>query len=259
MKLYLFECGILRSYKHFFTFAVDVGKEFNVPVPFVLIDHPKGKVLFDTGNALEVVDGKEAHWGGILAAYDPVMTKEQWCVNAVRSLGISPDDIGFVILSHLHLDHAGGVGQFPKAKYIVQRDEIHYALTPDSFMRGAYIRKDFDKQVDWFFLNGWEDDKFDLFGDGSIVTYFTPGHTPGHQSLMVNLPKTGKLFFAADSCYTDENIEKNLLPGLAWNFGDCERTMQRIRHLRDEEGARIVAGHDPEAWKQYKQAPAFYE
>jgi glyoxylase-like metal-dependent hydrolase (beta-lactamase superfamily II) len=259
VKLYLFESGVLLSFKHFFTFAVDVGKEFNVPVPFLLIDHPKGKVLFDTGNALEVVESKKEHWGDILAAYDPVMTREQWCVSAVRSLGVKPEDIRYVILSHLHLDHAGGVGQFPKATYIVQRAEINYAYAPDSFMRGAYIRKDFDRPVDWHFLNGWEDDKFDLFGDGSLVTYFTPGHTPGHQSLLINLPKTGKLFFAADSCYTDENLDKNILPGLAWNFGECERTMQRIRLLREAQGVRIVAGHDPVAWKQFKQAPSFYE
>lgn len=259
MKLYLFEAGILRSYKHFFTFAVDVGKPFDVPVPFLFIDHPKGKVLFDTGNAVEVVEGKEEHWGAILAAYDPVMTRQQWCVSAVKSIGVQPEDITHVILSHLHLDHAGGVGLFPNAKYIVQKDEVHYAYAPDSFMRGAYIRKDIDKNADWFYLHGWEDDKFDLFGDGSLVIYFTPGHTPGHQSLAVTLPKTGKLFFAADCCYTDENLEKNILPGLAWNFGDCERTIQRLRHLRDEEGFKIVAGHDPESWKQYKQAPEFYE
>ena len=53
MKLYLFEAGILKSEKHYFTLGRDVGKSFDVPVPFLLIDHPKGKVLFDTGNAFE--------------------------------------------------------------------------------------------------------------------------------------------------------------------------------------------------------------
>ena len=259
MKAYLCEAGILKSFKQYFTFGVDIGKPFDVPVPFVFIDHPKGKVLFDTGNALETVNNKQEHWGAILAAYDVVMSKEQWCVNAVRALGYKPEDITHVILSHLHLDHAGGVGQFPNAQYIVQKAELHYAYVPDSFMRGAYIRKDFDRPVNWFFLNGWEDDPFDLFGDGSIVTCFTPGHTPGHQSLMLSLPKSGKIFLTADACYTMENLEKNILPGLAWNFGECERTMQRIRHLRDETGATVLVSHDPAAWQTYKIFPLFYE
>jgi len=259
MKLYLFETGILKSQKQFFTHSLGVGEEFNVPVPFLLIEHPKGIVLFDTGCALEVVDNKKEHWGEILTAYDPIMSKDAWCANAISKAGYKPEDVNYVILSHLHLDHAGGVGQFPNATYIVQREELNYAYAPDSFMKGAYIRKDFDKDVDWYFLHGWEDDQFDLFGDGSIVVYFTPGHTPGHQSLMVNLPNSGKLFFAADACYTEENLDKGILPGLAWNFGECERTIKRIQKLKISDNAHIFVGHDPVSWKTVKQAPEFYD
>ena len=214
--------------------------------------------MFDTGNALEVVNNKHEHWGGVVAAYDPVMSEEQWCVNAIQKVGYKPEDVKFVILSHLHLDHAGGVGHFPNAGYIVQRDELHFAYVPDFFMKGAYIRKDFDKEVDWLILNGWRDDKFDLFNDGSIVIYFTPGHTPGHQSILVNLPNTGPMFFAADSCYTLENLD-NVLPGLVWSPGDAIKTLDRMKFLRDAHGVQLVTGHDPEAWQQYKKAPEYYD
>jgi N-acyl homoserine lactone hydrolase len=259
MKLYLFEAGILKSEKHYFTLGRGVGKSFDVPVPFLLIDHPKGKVLFDTGNAFEVIEDKETHWGGILAAYDPVMTKEQWCVNAIRQVGVDAADIKYVILSHLHLDHAGCVGLFPNAKYIVQRDELHFAFAPDYYMKAAYIRKDFDKDVPWVIMEGWRDDRLDLFLDGSVFIYFTPGHTPGHQSILVNLPHSGPMFFAADSCYTLENINEDVLPGLMWNAGETVRSVQRMKNLRELYGATIVTGHDPEAWKQFKQAPGYYD
>lgn len=259
MKLYFFEAGILKSQKQFFTAGRGVGEAFDVPVPFYLIKHPDGYVLFDTGNALEVVDNKEEHWGlDTVAAYDPVMTEEQWVVNAIQKVGVKAEDIKYVILSHLHLDHAGGVGHFPNAKYIVQRDELHFAYTPDFYMKGAYIRKDFDKPVDWHILEGWRDNKYDVFGDGKILIYFTPGHTPGHQSVLVNLDKSGPFFITADSCYTRENLDEDVLPGLVAEPRSTVNTIQTIRALRDQ-GVTIVVGHDPVEWAKFKHAPEFYE
>jgi glyoxylase-like metal-dependent hydrolase (beta-lactamase superfamily II) len=126
-------------------------------------------------------------------------------------------------------------------------------------MKLAYIRKDFDKPVNWMILNGWADDKLDLFNDGKIIIYFTPGHTPGHQSVLVNLPKTGPMFFASDSCYTMQNLNDSVLSGLAWNFGESVKSVERMKNLRDLYGAQIVTGHDPEGWKKFKQAPKFYD
>jgi len=259
MKLYFFECGILKSQKHYFTAGRGLLEPFDVPVPAFLIEHPRGYVLYDTGNALEVTIDKKKHWGAIVAAYDPVMTEDQWIVNQVKRVGVQPEDIKYVIMSHLHLDHAGGVGHFPKAKYVVQREELYYAYVPDSFMKGAYIRADFDKDVEWFILEGWRDNKFDLFGDGKIIIYFTPGHTPGHQSILVNLENTGPVFLSADSCYTIENIDEDVLPGLGWSPRLSLQSIKMMKHLRDEMGVKIITGHDPVAWKQYKKAPEYYD
>jgi glyoxylase-like metal-dependent hydrolase (beta-lactamase superfamily II) len=258
MKLFFFEAGVLKSQKQYFTAGRGVGDAFEVPVPFFLIEHPEGYVLYDTGNAYETIHDKVEHWGDILAAYDPAMTEDQWVVNAIKKVGIGAEDIKYVILSHLHLDHAGGVGHFPNAKYIVQREELHFAYVPDFYMKGAYIRKDFDKEVDWYVLEGWQDDRFDLFRDGKIQIYFTPGHTPGHQSVLVDLEKTGKYFLTGDSCYTTENLNEDVLPGLMADPRATVRSIQRTRMLRDQ-GVVVVTGHDPVAWKKFKQAPEFYE
>lgn len=259
MRLFFFQAGILKSQKHFFTHGRDVGRPFDVPVPFILIDHPKGKVLFDTGNAFEVIHNQVEHWGEALQISEPVMGEDQWCVKAIQKVGVQPEDVKYVILSHLHLDHAGGVGHFPSAKYLVQRDELHFAYTPDYYMKSCYIRKDFDKDVNWLILEGWRDDRLDVFNDGSLMIYFTPGHTPGHQSLLVNLPTSGPLFFAADACYTLENLDSGVLPGIMWNAGETVKSVQRMKNLRDLYGATIVTGHDPEAWRQFRQAPNYYD
>lgn len=256
MKVYFFEAGILKSQKQFFTAGSGVGEEFDVPVPFYLIEHPKGWVLYDTGNAYETVHNKKEHWGDVLAAYNVVMSEEQWCVNAIQKVGVKPEDIKYVVLSHLHLDHAGCVGHFPNARYVVQRKELHFAYVPDYYMKGAYIRKDFDKDVDWMILEG--EPSYDLFGDGKIITVFTPGHTPGHQSLLVNLEKSGSMLFAADSCYTVENLVDNALPGLAANYIEAVKSVEVLKRY-EANGAQIVVGHDPEKWKTFKKAPAYYD
>jgi glyoxylase-like metal-dependent hydrolase (beta-lactamase superfamily II) len=257
MKLYFFQAGILKSQKQFFTAGRGVGEAFDVPVPFFLMEHPEGYVLFDTGNAREVIDRKEEHWGDVVAAYDPVMTEEEWVVSAIAKVGVHPEDVKYVILSHLHLDHAGGVGHFPKARYIVQREELHFAYVPDFYMKGAYIRKDFDKPVDWFILEGWQDDGFDVFGDGKIKVLFTPGHTPGHQSVLVNLQNEGSFLLTGDSCYTQENLNEDVLPGLVADPRATVKTMQRIRMLKDRNVA-VVTGHDPVAWQTFRKAPEYY-
>jgi len=76
---------------------------------------------------------------------------------------------------------------------------------------------------------------------------------------MVNLPKSGPMFLAADSCYTLDNLNNNILSGLAWNFGESVKSVEKMKALQKLYGAQIVTGHDPEAWKAFKQAPKYYE
>jgi N-acyl homoserine lactone hydrolase len=261
MKLYMFECGILKSQKQYFTAGRGVGQPFDVPVPFFLIEHDNAKVLYDTGNALEVARDKVKHWGaGVVAAYDPIMTEDQWVVNQLAKLGVQPEDITHVVFSHLHLDHAGGCGQFPNATYYVQRVEMEYAYVPDFYQVGAYIRADFDKPgLKWNLLEGHQEDFFDLLGDGKIKIVFTPGHTPGHQSLLVDLDNCGPTLLTGDSVYTTEILEEDVLPGLVFSPRDCVISIKKMRNMRRTTGVWIITGHDPEAWATLKQAPEYYD
>jgi N-acyl homoserine lactone hydrolase len=259
MRLYAFSCGVLESQKHLFTSGRGVGEPFTVPVPFYLIDHPKGLVLFDTGNALAVAQDSESHWGSVVESYRPRMNEEDFVVNQLQAMGYAPEDIAYVVLSHLHLDHAGGIGYFPNARYVVQRDELHFAYVPEFYQKAAYIRKDFDRPVDWLILEGWHDDGFDLFGDARIRIWFSPGHTPGHQSLRLNLQESGLIILTGDSCYTLENLEEDVLPGVVWSPSETIRSINRLREERRRFGAKIFTGHDPEAWKEIKKAPSSYK
>jgi N-acyl homoserine lactone hydrolase len=260
VSIKVFRCGTLKSHKHLFTAGRGLGEPFEVPVPFFLIEHPKGKVLFDTGNALEVARDKVAHWGeGVMKAYDPQMTEDDFAANQLSRIGIRPEEITHVVLSHLHLDHAGAVGAFPKATYVAQRAELQYAYVPDFFQKSAYIRADFDKpHLDWRLLEGERDDGWDLFGDGALRIVHTPGHTPGHQSLLVELPGTEPWLLTGDSVYTEEILEEDILPGLVWSPSESVRSIARMRHLRETKGVRVITGHDPDAFARLHLAPASY-
>ncbi len=257
-KLYFFECGTLKSQKHLFTLNKDVGKPFEVPVPFFLIQHNGKNILFDTGNALEVSQDAQKHWGDVISVYYPVMDEKQYVVNQLQELGIKPEEIDYVILSHLHLDHAGGVGCFPNAKYIVHKKEREWAFSLECTQKTAYITKDIDKNIDWLELENEFEEEYDLFDDGAVQIYPTFGHTPGHISVLVQLQNSKSMFLTSDSCYTEENLNDNIPPGLVWDSEASIKTMNLIRKLQDEKNVEIIAGHDPLAWKRFKKAPQYY-
>jgi len=258
MKLYFFEAGILRSDKGLFT-ANATGIKHDAPVQYFLIEHDQGLVLFDSGPNLEIFKDPLAAVGQVMCnAYNPDLKEENYVLNALSRAGIKPADIRYVICSHLHFDHSGGIGQFPKAKYLVQRQELHYAYVHEPFMKGGYFKKDFDQEVDWLFLEGWADNKYDVFDDRRLIIYFTPGHCPGHQSLLVNTEKNGSFLLAADACYTIENLEKYLLSGLSCDNSAYIKNLQVFNDLRSR-GVKIVPGHDPIAWAGFKKYPEYYE
>lgn len=254
MKMYFFNVGSIKLDKGYITAGRDMGKPLEVPVPAFLITHPKGNVLFDTGMSRDVIDKADQRWGLVAKVFIPVEKKGQDIVSQLAKIGLKPDDISIVVNSHLHLDHAGDNEYFPKAMFIVQKEEMKAAYRPEIFQRAAYFKADFDHPLNYVEVQG----DYDVFGDGKIQCLFTPGHTQGHQSLMVNLKNSGTFILPADAMYTRENMDAPVLPGIVW---DPTLTMNNIMKFRDLErkGATLIFGHDPELVKNYKEAPLFYD
>jgi N-acyl homoserine lactone hydrolase len=259
LRLYCLDGGSLQTQVQLIKMNQGLGDPYEVPVPYFLITHPRGNVLYDGGNALEVAQDANAHWGeAVVEAYTPVMTEDDFVVNRLQAMDVDPASVRYVIQSHLHLDHSGAIGHFPNAEYVVQRRELEYAYTPDWFQKPAYIRADFDQDVDWLFLDGEHDDGYDLFGDGTIKTLFTPGHAPGHTSVIVTLEETGPMMLTADACYTRDHYDNVALPGLIHSAADCASSVQKIHRAVDALSATVVTGHDPDEWPTFKKAPEYY-
>ena len=258
IKLYMFQTGTLKTKLKYIKMNQS-NENFEIPVPWFLIKHPQGNIVIDGGNALEVAIDKHAHWGSVVEAYDPIMTKSENCVEQAKSIGVNIEDVRYLIQSHLHLDHSGGVGRFPNAIHLFQRLEYDYAHNPDWFASPAYIRKDFDKpNIQWKFLNDKKTDFYDLYGDGSIKIIFTPGHSPGHQSILVKLPKSGNILLTIDAAYTLDHWENKCLPGLVTSSTQVVESVKKLRKIAKETNALVVTGHDPSYWANFKKAPLFF-
>jgi glyoxylase-like metal-dependent hydrolase (beta-lactamase superfamily II) len=259
-RLYLFTSGSTRTEMQFLTLNQGHGEPVSPPLPFYVVTHPEGNVLIDGGNPLAVAEDKRAYWGEIVDLFDPVMSPEDHVVAQLEATGIDPESIRYVVQTHLHIDHTGAIGHFPNAKFIIQRRELDYARSPLYIDAGVYLPADIAKtgEVDWLFLDGYDDDGYDVHGDGVIRLLFTPGHAPGHTSVLVSLPETGEVLLAIDAAYTMAHFEQMALPGVVNSGVDLARSVARLRRVADRGGALVVPGHDPTTRETLKHAPEYY-
>src|SRR3982750_2188395 len=213
-KLYILNCGegVAGDISRWSP-GVNVGQ----PVDFVdncyLIHHPQGWLLWDTGITDAIAsmpegqvptDPKATHW-----------RRPKTLVSQLDALGVKPPDIKYVAISHSHPDHIGNVGLFPQAMLLVQKAEYEW---PSPF--GARFKPEHPATK----LEG----DHDVFGDGSVTILATPGHTPGHQSLLVRLPKTGALVLSGDAVHFRSNWDNRAVPSMNSDKEQTLASMQRI-------------------------------
>jgi N-acyl homoserine lactone hydrolase len=262
VRLYMFECGTLKCQVQNIKMNQGLGEAYEIPVPWFLITHPRGNVVIDGGNAPECADDARAHWGEVTDHFWPTMTAEQACVPALRAAGFDPADVTYVVQSHLHLDHIGAVAaihEFPNAKVVATRAEFEYAHAPEWFSASGYVRADFVKPgIDWVLLEP-TDDGYDLYGDGIIRMWQTPGHAVGHQSFEITLPNTGSVLLTIDAAYTADHWNEKALPGSMVSALDAVRSVRKLHRIAERSDATVVTGHDPDAWPTFRQAPEYYD
>lgn len=237
------------------------GPAQRLPVSAFLIVHPAGKVLFDTGMDPDAINSHAIVWSDSIGEIRWQVMPEDLVVNRLAAIGLKPADIGFVVLSHLHRDHAGGVRLFPNAEVIVQRAELETEVAEDqrAFYPGVYQSSRLDGVlVGCSRPTRLIDGDIDLFGDGRILIVSTPGHSPGHQSILTRLDHTGDvLLVAAITC------DQYPLQHLAWTEIDwcpviARRSKDRLRGLRDC-CALTICSHDPVSWPAIDLAPKYYD
>ena len=243
MKLYFFYSGWLNVPRGYFAQENEQANQtfIDCPMPFVLIEHKGKHVLFDIGNPENVIEGTYSEWNRMTMKMDI----SEWMPNALARLNLTTEDIDLILLSHLHPDHAGCLELFPHATVVLRRTE--YEL-PDRYVTVP-------ETIDWCLIE--DSENYDVFGDGRVVLFFTPGHTAGHQSMMVRTQQHGVLVFAADACCLKANMDDNLLP--VYCTPEAERKNYARFRAMEKAGMTILPGHDPQAWAAFPVAPAYIE
>src|SRR4051812_13262828 len=266
IKLYAFSSGALTIAKGALVNLAPMEPMIQVPVGFYVIKHPKGTVLFDTGNNDKIITDP-SYWGAAFNALKPVNTPDVAIDVQLKKIDLTPDDVTYVVVSHLHLDHGGNVGKFPKSTIVVQKSEIQNAFWPEPGTGGPYMigdvmplrapNNDMPNAVKMLQLDGDRD----LFGDGTIVVKRAVGHTPGSQMMSVRLKNKGLTILTGDNVYFRENVEKNLPPNivLAYSPSGILCAYEWIRYQIATEKADFFTAHDPDAFKAMKKAPEFYD
>ena len=267
MKLFAFSSGALTIGKGVLQNFGPMDPPIQIPVGFFVIQHPKGNVLFDTGNNDKIITDP-SYWGGAFDDLKPVNTPDVAIDVQLQKIGLTPDDIKYVVVSHMHLDHGGNIAKFPNSTIVLQQDEIDYAMWPDEPFTGPFIPGDAavlraptgsskPNAFNMLILHG----DMDLFNDGSVVVKSARGHTRGHQMMLVRLPNTGSTILTGDNVYFRENVEKSIPPNLvlAYDPAGIMRAYEWIRYMMATEGADYFTAHDPDAFKAMKKAPEFYD
>lgn len=261
-RLYMFQCGTLKCKLQSIKMNTGMGDDYEIPVPWYLITHPSGNVVIDGGNPAAVLPDPVAYWGKTLStAYWPVMTPQQAVLPELERIGVAPESVRWIVQSHLHIDHTGAVSvasSFPNAQVLVTRKEFEYSRHADWFAKNSYVQADFnDPDIDWVLLED-DEDGYDVFGDGVLRCWNSPGHAPGHQSFTVALPETGTYLLTVDAAYTMDHWEEKVLPGFMTSALETARSVKKLRRIAARENATVVTGHDPDAWPSFKQAPDYY-
>jgi len=257
-KLYRLDCGhSLANDESVWTPGENAGREVQFSSTCWLIKRGNEWVLWDTGvpeTALNDPNGWSTLPKLIVYHLDRSLTEQLGGIN------LKPADIGCVVISHTHGDHIGNMGLFPNATVVMQRAEYSWIHSPNGsndnvnqLMALARTLLGTPRRLELI------DGDTDLFGDGSVTLLSTPGHTPGHQSLMVHLRNSGFIFLSGDVAHSERNFENDIVPSLNTSNADSIASMEKVKRLIARYKGSLFINHDKVQTDSLKLLPAFYD
>ena len=252
VKLYAFDGGtvMVNNLELFSQDTTYRGQTKEFSDPFYVISHPKGNLMWDAGLPEMLVPMPEPYT-------DPsgafTVSRKDSVVNQLKSIGMSPNDIKFLALSHTHFDHSGHANTFKDAKWLVQEKEYDFITSEEAQKNNADLYGAIAELKNVQKLNG----DYDVFGDGSVVIKSMPGHTPGHQVLYLDLAENGPIILTGDLYHLEENREYKRVPSFNYDIDETLASMEDFEAFAKEMNAKVYIQHHKEDFNQMPKAPEY--
>jgi N-acyl homoserine lactone hydrolase len=251
-RLYVFDNGDITGLDpQVFGFRREELKEVDFVNVSYLVVHPRGTVMFDTGG---IGDDHFPANGG--PAKEGIMTATKKLVPQLAAAGYKPSDITYLVMSHYHADHTGNANLFAGATWIVQKAErdVMFSEKPVPIMQPATfsaLRNAKTRILD--------NADLDVFGDGTVVVKSTPGHTPGHQVMLVKLAKFGPVILSGDLYHYPEEIATGKTPNFEFDAAMSTKSRAAVLAFAKQTGAKLWIEHDKPTHANLPKAPQFID
>jgi N-acyl homoserine lactone hydrolase len=222
----------------------------DIPTHCVLVETDEGRVLWDTSCPRDWQERWAPTGFQDFFPYSKV-SEGEYLDSRLNTMGIGLDQIDYVILSHLHFDHAGNVRMFENtsARLVCSDVELEFAHSFDTLFNGAHLKTDYEG------LN-FETVSGDVDFLPGVKLIQTPGHTPGCMSMQVDLPDTGTMIFTSDAVYMGDSYGPPAVPAAIVNdMGQFFSSVEKLRGIQEKTNATMVFGHDPDQIHQLRVAP----
>jgi N-acyl homoserine lactone hydrolase len=232
--------------------TANVGKPITLSNSCYLIKHAKGWMLWETGYTEALASMKDGfptpviHWR---------WTGPKTLTQQLAELGVAPGDINYVGFSHAHPDHIGNGSLFPNATLYIQEAEYDFYLGPRGKPPAPPANFEGLRRNTTVKLKG----DYDVFGDGSVTIVTSPGHTPGHQSLLVKLPKTGAVLLTGDAVHFRDNWDTPRAPVQNFDREVTIKSVEKLRGVASANKAQVWINHDSAQTATLRKSPAYYE
>lgn len=257
MKVYVMKNGMnVNSIKKDLIYTDDPNERFNFPSFTVLIKHPEANIMFDA--AANKIPGRQVPFIMKNLKIKPEDTPSA----RLAQIGMTPEDIDIVFLSHMHVDHIGYLDIFTNAKIMVHEDEFTYTMRDyglHKFQAQNDLKFFIEQYLDWDLVPGDFETKELL--PGLTIYNLGRGHSYGMLALMIDLPKSGKKFLVGDAIYASESAGPPIKkPGICFDMENWQKTLEHIQEIAKETGAEIWYGHDMQQFNSFiKSDEGYYE